>query len=55
MYIYSTIHTIQIYIFLPPVTRIVSPFTYENQGEATPKTDLAASTGLAGLRNGISG
>lgn len=43
------------YIFLPPVTRIVSPLTYENNGLATANTALAASSGLAGRRSGISG
>lgn len=42
------------YIFLPPVTRIVSPFTYENQGLATPTIALAASSALPGRLNGIS-
>lgn len=43
------------YIFLPPVTRIVSPVTYENNGLATANTALAASSGLAGRRSGMSG
>lgn len=43
------------YIFRPPVTRIVSPLTYENNGLATANTALAASRGLAGLLNGMSG
>lgn len=43
------------YIFLPPVTRMVSPLTYEKSGLATPKIALAASSGLAGRRSGISG
>lgn len=42
-------------MFLPPVTRIVSPFTYEKYGLATPRIALAASSGLAGRRSGMSG
>lgn len=42
------------YIFLPPVTLIVSPLTYENSGLATAKTALAASAGLPGLLSGMS-
>lgn len=44
-----------IYVFLPPVTRIVSPVTYANSGLATARTDFAASSGLPGRPSGISG
>jgi len=43
------------YIFLPPVTLITCPVTYENSGLATANTTFAASVAVPGLPSGISG
>ena len=42
------------YMFLPPVTMMVWPVTYENRGLAMARILLAASVGLPGLRSAMS-
>lgn len=41
-------------MFLPPVTIIVCPETYENRGLTTARILLAASVAVPGLRSGMS-
>jgi hypothetical protein len=43
-----------VYIFLPPVTSMVCPLTYENNGDTTANIELAASVAVPGRPSGMS-